>query len=165
VGIEPSALLTFRDEVPDLVDEALRGDAERIAERCMLVDEFVVHQHGRGAFDVDWSGSDQEVILHGHCHQKALVGLDDTVEALEIAGYRVEALPTGCCGMAGSFGYEADHYELSMDIGELVLFPAVREAGEAIEVAAPGTSCRHQIVDGTGREADHPVILLERAAR
>jgi len=164
VGVEPSALLTFRDEVPDLVSPDLREDAEVLAARCLLLDEFITQHKGDDAFTSPFGGVDGEpLILHGHCHQKAIVGLDPTVDALTLAGYDVTPLKTGCCGMAGSFGYEKDHYELSMSVGELVLFPAVREADEKTHVAAPGTSCRHQIMDGTGRVAEHPAVLLERA--
>ena len=101
------------------------------------------------------------MILHGHCHQKALVGTKPTEEALRMAGYDVETLPTGCCGMAGSFGYEQEHYEVSMKIGELVLFPALREREGDGLVVAPGTSCRDQIAHGVAREAVHPARALE----
>lgn len=161
VGMEPSALLTFRDEAPDLVGDDLRDEALRIAESCLLVDEFVLYAAEQGNYDNAWRTDLPELVLHGHCYQKALVGLTPTVKALELAGYEVEALSTGCCGMAGSFGYEDKHYELSMRIGELVLFPAVRETEAG--VVAPGTSCRHQIMDGTGREASHPAIWLKDA--
>ncbi len=164
VGLEPSALLTFRDEAPDLVDPTLRHDAYALAERCMLLEEFVVWAHDRGQFDAPWQPRDLgEVTLHGHCHQKALVGTGPTERALEIAGYSVRTLETGCCGMAGSFGYEKDHYDISMKIGELVLFPEVRKLGDRAKIAAPGTSCRHQIMDGTGRSAQHPALWLEAA--
>lgn len=165
VGIEPSAILTFRDEAPDLVSPELRQDALRFGERCMLFEEFVVWAHDvRGHFSPPWRQESMgEVVLHGHCHQKALVGTRASERALEIAGYKVKTLATGCCGMAGSFGYEEEHYELSMKVGELVLFPAVREVPMGGAVAAPGTSCRHQIFDGTGRSARHPIQWLEWA--
>lgn len=165
VGIEPSALLTFRDETPDLVSSELRGVADALAERCVLVEEFVVKMHDEGRFDAPWreDRGREPVTFHGHCHQKALVGTAPTVRALEIAGYDVTTLSTGCCGMAGSFGYEEGHYDLSMKIGELVLFPALRGLPKGAKIVAPGTSCRHQIHDGTGREARHPVMWLERA--
>ena len=163
VGIEPSALLTFRDEAPDLVRGPLVAVAKEFAARCVLLDELVVNLHTLGQLSMPWQGNDRHLTLHGHCHQKALVGLSPTIRALEIAGYKVDALPTGCCGMAGSFGYEADHYDISMDIGELVLFPALRKLGAGAGIVAPGTSCRHQIKDGTGLEASHPAIWLDRA--
>jgi len=104
------------------------------------------------------------VKLHGHCHQKALSSLAASVRSLSLPrNYTVETMPSGCCGMAGSFGYHAEHFELSMQIGELALFPAVRAAAADVLVAAPGTSCRHQIRDGTGRVALHPVEILHAA--
>jgi Fe-S oxidoreductase len=104
------------------------------------------------------------VLLHGHCHQKALAGVDASAWIVGLPeNYSVEVIPSGCCGMAGSFGYEKEHYAVSMNVGELVLFPAVRKAGEDVLVAAPGTSCRHQIMDGTGRKALHPVEVLYAA--
>lgn len=166
VGLEPSALLTFRDETPDLCDTAHKPTAKKLADRSVLLDEFVAAACADGKFESAWTDEAlPEVVLHGHCHQKALVGVAPTVQALEAAGYTVDALPTGCCGMAGSFGYEEQHYEVSMDIGELVLFPALREASEETLVCAPGTSCRHQIHDGVRRSAHHPAILLEKALR
>jgi Fe-S oxidoreductase len=105
-----------------------------------------------------------KIRLHGHCHQKALSTTGPTKEMLSLPeNYTVEEIPSGCCGMAGSFGYEKEHYELSMQVGELVLFPAVRKAGADEIIAAPGTSCRHQIKDGTGREALHPVEVMFRS--
>lgn len=164
VGVEPSALLTFRDEAPDLVGAVYREDALRFGERCMLLEEFIVWAHDRGEFGAPWREEPVgEIVLHGHCHQKAIVGVAPTVRALELAGYTVKTLPTGCCGMAGSFGYEEEHYDLSMRIGELVLFPSLRKLPEGRAIAAPGTSCRHQIKDGTGRTAHHPAIWLEWA--
>jgi len=164
VGLEPSALLTFRDETPDLIDGSLAGTAEELAGRAHLFEEFVAEACEAGKFGDPWkSGEAGAVRLHGHCHQKALVGNEPTERALEIAGYDVETIPSGCCGMAGSFGYEAGHYEVSMEIGELVLFPAVRDTEPEAAIAAPGTSCRHQIADGTEREAEHPARLMERA--
>ncbi len=100
--------------------------------------------------------------VHGHCHAKSLVGMEPTLEALIKAGYKPVNLETGCCGMAGSFGYEEEHYQVSMDIGELVLFPKLRELPEDALICAPGFSCRHQIKDGTGRTAYHPAELLIR---
>jgi Fe-S oxidoreductase len=99
--------------------------------------------------------------LHGHCHQKALASVESTKKMLSIpVNYSVEEIKSGCCGMAGSFGYESEHYEVSMKVGELVLFPEVRKSGQEVIIAAPGTSCRHQIMDGTGRKALHPIEVL-----
>jgi Fe-S oxidoreductase len=106
------------------------------------------------------------VLLHGHCQQKAIASTAPTLRILSIPqNYRVDEIPSGCCGMAGSFGFEKEHYEISMKVGELVLFPAVREAGKETILAAPGTSCRHQILDGTGRQALHPVEVLYEALK
>ena len=105
-----------------------------------------------------------EILLHGHCHQKALSSLDDAVQALSLPrGHRVRTIPAGCCGMAGAFGYEKEHYAVSMQIGELALFPAVRAATAATVIVAAGTSCRTQIADGAGRRAEHPAMVLRRA--
>jgi FAD/FMN-containing dehydrogenase/Fe-S oxidoreductase len=164
VGLEPSALLTFRDEAPDLCDSTYKPIAKKCAERAMLLEEFVVQGFDDGRFSQVFRAQEHApVLLHGHCHQKAIVGVGPTEQALRQAGYDVETLATGCCGMAGSFGYEHAHYEVSMDIGELVLFPALRDAEADTLVCAPGTSCRHQIHDGVRRTAEHPAILLERA--
>ncbi len=167
VGLEPSALLTFRDEALDLVGEDYHDVATRLAERAFLFEEFVARKMSTGEweetlFEREGAGT---AVLHGHCHQKALVGTKPTEEALEAAGFTVQTLATGCCGMAGSFGYEADHYEVSMEIGELVLFPALRSLDGQQELVAPGTSCRHQIVDGVELDARHPAqVLADRLA-
>ena len=154
VGCEPSCLLMLVDEYPELVP----GDPARlVASRAALVDSHLV----QSGVELPLVASAKRILLHGHCHQKALVGAQDTVAALAmISGAKVQLIDSGCCGMAGSFGYE--HYELSMAIGERVLFPAVRQAGES-EIVAPGFSCRHQIEHGTGRKASHPVELLAKA--
>jgi Fe-S oxidoreductase len=165
VGIEPSAILGFRDEYPDLVAESLASRARRLAGRTLLIDEFLAREAKRGRIGpASFKPARRRILLHGHCHQKALASLEATKEILSLPeGHEVEILPTGCCGMAGSFGYEAEHFDLSMRIGELVLFPAVRTAAPDTLVAAGGTSCRHQIKDGTGRAALHPVEILHAA--
>ncbi len=165
VGIEPSAILGFRDEYPDLVPEHLALKARRLAGRVFLIDEFLAREASRGRIGPgSFQPARRRILLHGHCHQKALASLEATKEILSLPeGHEVEILPTGCCGMAGSFGYEAEHFDLSMRIGELVLFPAVRKADPDTLVAAAGTSCRHQIKDGTGRTALHPVDILHSA--
>ena len=155
VGIEPSEILTLLDEYPDLVSKDLREKAQTVAKHVALVDAFV------GSLLQHSNEKKGRVHLHGHCHQKTLVGNAPVVEALTRAGYEVVSIPSGCCGMAGSFGFQ--HHDLSMEIGELVLFPAVRMSAAQDFVAAPGTSCRHQIKDGTGRMALHPIELLHRA--
>jgi len=167
IGLEPSAILGFRDEYPDLVPAALAAGAERLAGSTLLIDEFLAREIDRGrvtpaAFTTDA----KNILLHGHCHQKALASLEPTRQLLSLPeNYSVEVIPSGCCGMAGSFGYEREHFDVSMQIGELVLFPAVRAAAVDTLLAAPGTSCRHQIKDGTGRIARHPVEILRAAIR
>ena len=165
IGIEPSAILSFRDEYPQLVSEDLKEQSKTLAKNALMFDEFV----GR-LIESDQLNStmfrerDQTIRLHGHCHQKALASLKPTVQMLQLPkGYRVRLIPSGCCGMAGSFGYESEHYDVSMQIGELVLFPTVRAEPTESLIAAPGTSCRHQISDGTGKKALHPIEILRDA--
>ncbi|MEX0677304.1 MAG: FAD-linked oxidase C-terminal domain-containing protein [Pirellulales bacterium] len=154
VGCEPSCLLMLLDEYPELVPD---DEARVVAAAAALVDSHLV----QAGIKLPLVARKQTILLHGHCHQKALVGAHDTLAALRmIPGASVELVDSGCCGMAGSFGYE--HYDLSMAIGERVLFPAVRKAAEC-EIAAPGFSCRHQIEHGTGRKARHPVQILAEA--
>ncbi|MFW6043518.1 MAG: (Fe-S)-binding protein, partial [Marinilabiliaceae bacterium] len=162
LGIEPSALLTFRDEYIDLVPSHLKDAARTLSSRALLVDEFLAGEADRENINPSqFVGDRKKIKLHGHCHQKALASLTPTVKMLQIpGGYEVEVIPSGCCGMAGSFGYEAEHYDVSMQTGELVLFPAIRAKDADTLIAAPGTSCRHQIWDGTGERACHPVEIL-----
>lgn len=166
IGLEPSEILTLRDEYLDLCKEEDLDTVQKIADQTYMFEEFFVKAFEKDENHKDlFDGSDREVILHGHCHAKALVGNEPVIKALDLSGYRVKDLETGCCGMAGSFGYEADHYEVSMDIGELVLFPRVRKLDESSTICAPGFSCRHQIKDGTGKKSHHPVELLARALK
>jgi Fe-S oxidoreductase len=165
VGIEPSTLLGFRDEAPDLVPPALRARAEKVKASCLLFEEFVARKAEEGALDrVAFAPTaPARLLLHGHCQQKAIAGTSSTVAALRrIPGLDVAEISSGCCGMAGAFGYEKEHYELSLRVAELVLFPAIRAEPDAI-LCAPGTSCRHQIADGTGRKAFHPAQVLRAA--
>ncbi len=165
LGIEPSAILGFRDEFPDLVPEEYRDSALRLAENALLMDEFICDEFRAGNISSSlFSTEARKVLLHGHCQQKAVASTASTIEMLSIPeNYLVDEIPSGCCGMAGSFGYEKEHYDLSMKVGELVLFPAVRNSSGEDIVAAAGTSCRHQIKDGTGRQALHPIQVLYRA--
>lgn len=162
LGIEPSAILTFRDEYPELVDKSMKESAQQLSKNVFLIDEFIVNLlKGEPNLRSKFTSELKVVKLHGHCHQKALASVDSTINMLSIPiNYKVEEIKSGCCGMAGSFGYEKEHYEVSMKVGELVLFPAVREASPEMIISAPGTSCRHQIKDGTGRTALHPVEVL-----
>ncbi|MEM9920875.1 MAG: FAD-linked oxidase C-terminal domain-containing protein [Bacteroidota bacterium] len=162
LGIEPSAILSFRDEYPRLVRSEDREAARQLGRQCLMVDEFLTAELKAGRLPLDaFDGQPRHILLHGHCHQKALASVADTAFLLGMPeGHTVEIIPSGCCGMAGSFGYEANHYDISQKIGELVLFPVVRSADKESLIAAPGTSCRHQIADGTQRQALHPVEIL-----
>ena len=167
LGLEPSALLGFRDEYPLLVGAELRGRAEELAPHCLLFEEWFAREAAAGRIAADDFGdAPAEILLHGHCHQKALSSLDDAVRALSLPrGHRVRTIAAGCCGMAGAFGYEREHYAVSMRIGELAVLPAVRAAAPGTVIVAAGTSCRTQIADGTGRGAEHPAEVLRRALR
>ena len=166
VGIEPSCILSFRDEYPDLVPPEMRAKAKALARNCLLFDEFIMREEAAGRISQEaFKACNSEIYLHGHCHQKSLIGVGKCAEMLRlIPGAKVNVIPSGCCGMAGSFGYEKEHYETSLAIGEMVLFPAVRKAvsdtQREVLVAAPGTSCRQQILDGTGVKALHPIEIM-----
>ncbi|MBI3628914.1 MAG: FAD-binding protein [Candidatus Rokubacteria bacterium] len=156
VGLEPSCLLTLRDEYVDL----LRTDAARaVAARSLLLEEFLERERARGLV-LPFAARGRRALLHGHCHQKALVGTGPTVAALRWAGFDVTEVDSGCCGMAGSFGFEREHYDISVRLGNRRLAPAVREAGPDVEVVAPGISCRQQIEHLTDRRARHPAEVL-----
>jgi len=166
IGLEPSEILTLRDEYLDLCSDEQLQKAQTIAENSFLFEEFFVqslshHPKMKKRFD----GKNKTVHLHGHCHTKALVGNAPTTDALSAAGYQPKEMETGCCGMAGSFGYEADHYKVSMDIGNLVLFPSINSMDEETLICAPGFSCRHQIADGTGSKSYHSAELIAMSLR
>lgn len=167
VGIEPSAILGFRDEYPDLVGAELREIAKSVASNTFLIDEFIDREFRAGRIRREsFTTSENEVLLHAHCQQKAVSSSAPSLNVLSIPeNFRVREIASGCCGMAGAFGYEKEHFELSNKIGNLVLFPEIRESGENTVIAAPGTSCRHHIKDGTGRTARHPVMILYDALR
>jgi len=162
VGIEPSALLTFRDEYPELVSTELRAAAAGISKFCMTIEEFIASEFEAGRILREQFTREKLLIyLHGHCQQKAIASTQPALIMLSIpANYSVEEIRSGCCGMAGAFGYEKRHFDLSMKIGEMVLFPAVRNAPPGSVICAAGTSCRQQIADGTGILALHPVEVL-----
>ena len=162
IGIEPSAILSFRDEYPRLVDKSEIPAAKKLAENCFIIDEFIAREIQKGNITAaQFTKASKQIKLHGHCHQKALSSVQSSIQLMSLPeNYHVENIPSGCCGMAGSFGYEKEHFEVSMQVGELVLFPAVRSADADTIIAAPGTSCRHQIKDGTQRHAQHPVEVL-----
>ena len=157
VGLEPSCLLTLRDEYPEFIRTSA---AKKLAENSFLLEEFVVREHKEGRLTLNSNGCGKKVLLHGHCHQKALVGTAPTVAMLKIAGYEVSEVDSGCCGMAGSFGFEKEHYDLSTRIGTRRLAPAVKAAGADVEIVAPGISCRQQIDHLAQRRAKHPAELL-----
>lgn len=162
IGIEPSAILTFRDEYPSLLRGTLQKQAKKLASQVFTIDEFLSAELDAGnLLDTDFTKDKKRMLIHGHCHQKAVASLTPMKKLLTTPkNYEVKMIPSGCCGMAGAFGYEKGHYDISMKIGELVLFPKVREADKNTIIVAAGTSCRHQILDGTGKRAYHPVEVL-----
>jgi len=158
VGCEPSCILTFRDEYPDLVKGA---HATAVAKASFLLEEFIVKEKQAGRWKLEFKRQQSKALIHGHCHEKALIGSRYLKEALSMA-YPVEEIDSGCCGMAGSFGYEKEHYETSIAIGRRRLFPAVENNPNAI-VVAPGISCRQQVEHATGRRPLHPAEALAQA--
>ncbi len=165
IGIEPSSILTFRDETIDLLRGELQEKAKKIAKQCLTIEEFFEFEIKQNQISQNsFKPMPKQIFLHGHCQQKAMIGNDPIVSTLKlIPDTSIQVIPSGCCGMAGSFGYEKEHYELSMKIGELVLFPIIRTLTENDIIAAPGTSCRHQIKDGTNAKAYHPIEILHMA--
>jgi FAD/FMN-containing dehydrogenase/Fe-S oxidoreductase len=167
IGIEPSAILTFRDEYIDLADDHLFETAKNLARHVFTIEEFLAAEMDRGQISRHlFTNEKRDIQLHGHCQQKALSSTSHSAKLLSFPeNYTVKTIPSGCCGMAGSFGFEKEHYNLSMQIGELVLLPTVRKQAANVLIAAPGTSCRHQIKDGTGKKALHPVEILYQALK
>ena len=157
VGLEPSCLLTLRDEYPEFVGTEA---ARTVAENSFLFEEFVTRELKDGRLMLQSKGDGKRVLLHGHCHQKALVGTAPTTAMLKVVGYEVSEVDSGCCGMAGSFGFEREHYDLSTKIANRRLVPAVNATGSEVEIVAPGISCRQQIEHLTGRKAKHPAELM-----
>ena len=160
VGLEPSEILTFRDEYPDLCDEEQLDDARKVAAASFLFEEFLANETDPDLFGNVFSGAGKKVYVHGHCYTKALVGTSPVLESLRRSRYEPVELRTGCCGMAGSFGYEEKNYEVSMKIGELALFPQILELKEDDIICSHGFSCRHQISDGTGRAGRHTAEII-----
>lgn len=162
LGVEPSSILTFRDEYPDLASDKNLEAALYLKKNTWLIDEFIAKEIEAGRISPDrFTKEHKTIVLHGHCQQKAISSVEHSFKMLSLPeNYKVRTIPSGCCGMAGSFGFEKEHFDVSMQIGELVLFPTIRkQAGETL-IAAPGTSCRHQIKDGTGKRAMHTVEIL-----
>ena len=161
IGCEPSCLLTLRDEYPQLVPGP---EAQTVAQHSYLIDEFLVKLRAEGRLELEFNDLEKKVLFHAHCHQRSLAGTAPSLDALRLPpGYQVELVNAGCCGMAGSFGYEKEHYDLSMTIGAEALFPAVNAKGPDWEVAVMGVSCRQQIEHGTGRNARHLAEVLAEA--
>ncbi|MDO1500628.1 FAD-linked oxidase C-terminal domain-containing protein [Winogradskyella maritima] len=165
VGIEPSAILSFKDEYPRLVED--KDSANALSEIMMLVEDFLAQEIENGNITADqFTDESKKVKFHGHCHQKALGNQKSSFDVLNLpSNYKVTIIPSGCCGMAGSFGYTKDKYEVSMAIGNQTLFPAIKKADASVIISANGTSCRHQIKDGTDRVALHPVSILRQALK
>jgi FAD/FMN-containing dehydrogenase/Fe-S oxidoreductase len=157
IGLEPSCLLTLRDEYPELLQTSA---AKKVADHSFLLEEFLVREPAASGLSTKFSRLGRKALLHGHCHQKALVGTAPTVAVLKAAGFEVSEVDSGCCGMAGSFGFEKEHYDLSVTIANRRLVPAVKAAAINVEIVAPGISCRQQIEHLTGRKAKHPAELL-----
>ncbi|QVY65870.1 FAD-binding and (Fe-S)-binding domain-containing protein [Polaribacter sp. Q13] len=163
VGIEPSAILGFRDEYIRLADD--KKSAEKIAKNALTFEEFLAKELEKGNIDTSvFTSAAKTLKIHGHCHQKALSSTHASFQILNIPeNYKVTIINSGCCGMAGSFGYEKEHYKVSMQVGEDTLFPKIRNTPEDTQIVAAGTSCRHQIYDGTKRIAKHPITILKEA--
>ena len=164
VGLEPSCLLSMRDEYHYLLPDDPR--VKVVAEHCYTFEEFMAKLADEGQLNLAFSGEAQEILLHGHCQQKSLVGTEPSKRTLTSpSGHTVTEVDSGCCGLAGSFGYEAEHNDISVAMGERRLFPVVREQGEDVIIAAAGASCRQQIKHGTGRQVRHPAEILRGALR
>jgi Fe-S oxidoreductase len=162
VGLEPSCLLTLRDEYLYLLPD--HPDVKIVAQNAYLFEEFIAKLAEAGELTLTFTDQRQALLLHGHCHQKALVGTNPSKKTLTLPpNYTVQEVDSGCCGMAGSFGYEAEHYEISIKMGERRLLPAVREAAPETIIVAAGVSCRQQIKHGTGKQALHPAEVLRDA--
>ncbi len=167
VGIEPSTILTLRDEYIDLATNENKMDALQLAKNTFTIEEFIANETGKGNITKEqFTKEERSIALHGHCYQKVLSSQHPINTMLSIPeNFSVQVIPSGCCGMAGSFGYETEHFEVSQQVAELVLFPAIRRLPEDVIIAASGTSCRHQIKDGTKRIAQHPVEILWEALK
>ncbi len=158
VGFEPSCVSMLTDDYLDLTPDSR---ARAVAEKSYLFEEYVAVLGERDELEIPFSNLKKEILVHGHCHQKALGGIEPVLAALNLPpGYTARAIDSACCGMAGAFGYEAEHYEVSLKVGEDRLLKVVREAAPHVEVAAAGLSCRQQIAHATGRQARHPVEVL-----
>jgi len=161
IGLEPSCLLTFRDELPALMKS---DDARKLSAQSFLLEEFLALEKKAGRLNLPLKPINKKAMLHGHCHQKAFDAMGAVEGVLKLVpGLDVETIESSCCGMAGSFGYGADTIDVSLAMGELSLLPAIRKAPSDTLIVADGTSCRHQIADGTGRAASHVARVLAMA--
>jgi Fe-S oxidoreductase len=161
VGCEPSCIATFRDEYPDLIDDKR---AEAVGKNVFMIDEFLAMLHRKGELNLKFTDLKKNILYHGHCYQKALIGTAPSLISLRLPpGYKVEEIDSGCCGMAGAFGYEVEHYDISLKIGGVRLFPAVKSCKDGAEVAVAGVSCRQQVEHGTGVKARHLIEVLADA--
>ena len=165
IGIEPSAILSFRDEYLRLADN--KEPAKDIANFTFTIEEFIKNEAQKGNIkSTQFTNASKTIKIHGHCHQKALSSVEDTFHMLNLPkNYEVTIINSGCCGMAGSFGYEKEHYDISMQVGEQSLFSKIRKFDAKTEVCASGTSCRHQIFDGTKKVSSHPIQTLYRSLK
>jgi Fe-S oxidoreductase len=163
VGSEPSCILTLRDEYVDLLPDD--ADTEAVAANAFMIDEFLTELNRAGELGIQWRESARNVLFHGHCHQKALLGMAPSMAILAASGVEAQESGAGCCGMAGSFGFETEHYEVSRKIGEERLFPAVRAASDDTVIAVAGVSCRQQIEHFTGRPVKHIAEVLAEQVR
>jgi Fe-S oxidoreductase len=161
IGIEPSAILTFRDEYLRLAKD--KDSAQKLSKNALTIEEFFKKEISSGKIhSAQFTDIEKSIKIHGHCHQKSLSSIEATFAMLNLPkNSSVTIYNSGCCGMAGSFGYEKEHYDISMQMGEDTLFPKIRATAETTLIAAAGTSCRHQIFDGTNRKALHPVSILK----
>ena len=155
--------MTFRDEYVRLADD--KNAAKEISENTLTIEEFIKQEFDKNNISAGSFTTQEKVLkIHGHCQQKSLSSTEPTFKMLSIPkNYSATIINSGCCGMAGSFGYEKEHYNISMQIGEDTLFPKIRNMENTTIIAAPGTSCRHQIKDGTGRNSKHPITILREA--
>ena len=158
IGLEPSCILSFRDEIPALVKSE---SANKLASLAFTFEEFLIREHKAGRLDLKLKATPQRALVHGHCHQKAFEAFGPVQAVLQLVpDLKVEVIESSCCGMAGAFGYGADTIDVSLAMAKLSLLPAVRKAPDDAIIVADGTSCRHQIHDGTGREAVHVARVL-----
>jgi len=163
VGSEPSCILTLRDEYIDLMPGD--PDAAHVAANSFMIDEFLARVAATEGLGIEWRSEPRSVFFHGHCHQKALIGTKASMDVLKLAGVDAQESGAGCCGMAGSFGYEAEHYDVSRKVGEERLFPRVRQTTPDTTIAAAGVSCHQQIEHFTGRPVKHIAEVLAEQVR